>query len=160
MEPRFDYENDEQTFVHCKNCLEKFLGSGTHEHMSPADFMDYCASAYPFTFEDGTTDQVFVLWCKHCKQRVWDSRHLIPRTSQMEIFIDGEWRPMKVKPPAKEQAKGHTQQLNKQGMQYQCWGHREMCEELSRRTGTPISEYACWGVRELIEELDRTETSS
>jgi hypothetical protein len=100
MEPKFDFENDEQQFIHCKNCLEKFLGSPTYEHMSPADFMDYCASAYPFTFENGTTDQVFVLWCKHCKSRVWDSRHLVPRTSEMEmeILIDGEWRRMKAKP--------------------------------------------------------------
>jgi hypothetical protein len=45
-------------------------------------------------------------------------------------------------------------------MQYQYWGIREMCEELSKRTGTPISEDTCWGVRELIEELERTETPS
>jgi hypothetical protein len=70
--------------------------------MSPADFMDYCASVYPFTFKDGTTDSVFVLWRKHCKRRVWDSRHLMPRTSEMEALIDGEWRPMKVTPPTKK----------------------------------------------------------
>jgi hypothetical protein len=96
MEPQFDYQNDGQTFIHCKKRLDKFPVSGTQ---SPADFVDYCASAYPFTFENGTTDQVFVLWCKHCKQRVWDSRHLVPRTSEMEIevLIDGEWRSMKTK---------------------------------------------------------------
>jgi hypothetical protein len=43
-------------------------------------------------------------------------------------------------------------------MQYQYWGHREMCEELSKRTGIPISEYNCWGERELTAELERTET--
>jgi hypothetical protein len=86
MAKDFDYEKDDQTFLHCKNCLDKFLGSPTHNHISPADFLDYCASAYPYTFEDGTTERVFVLWCKHCKLRVWDSRHLIPRTSDIEAF--------------------------------------------------------------------------
>jgi len=97
MKEQFDYENDDQQFLHCKHCLDQFLGSPTHEHMSPAEFMDYCASAYPITLDDGAQERVFVLWCKHCKRRVWDSGHLMPRTDEREVLVDGEWRPIRLK---------------------------------------------------------------
>lgn len=73
-----NYDHDGQMFLHCKHCLSNFLGSDLHEQHTPQQAMNYEASSYPYTYSDGTTARILVLWCKDCHRRVWDSRHLSP----------------------------------------------------------------------------------
>lgn len=65
-------------FLHCKHCMDGFLGGGLHEIMTPRDFGMYEISDYPFEYPDGATANIMAVWCKRCGRRVWDSRHLQP----------------------------------------------------------------------------------
>jgi hypothetical protein len=60
-------------YLHCKSCLPKIPNG-----QSPDDYMQYEATSCQFTYPDKKTANLFVLWCKRCKQVVWDSRHLQP----------------------------------------------------------------------------------
>lgn len=68
--------DDSEMFLHCKECLQKFLGSPSHSTMTPSEAMEYEASAVPLTYPNGKTALVVVIWCKRCGKKVWDSRHL------------------------------------------------------------------------------------
>ena len=74
----WNYELAEQ-FIHCKNCLDKFLGSEEHEEQSPRDYMNYEVSSYPFKYSNGHTEGIIVVWCKRCKLMVWNSSFLKQR---------------------------------------------------------------------------------
>lgn len=74
---KLDY-NESQMFLHCKDCMDKFLKSADYKSglISPKDWGQYQGASYPFTYPDGTTANIFVVWCNRCEKQVWDSRHL------------------------------------------------------------------------------------
>lgn len=69
------YEDSTQ-FLHCQDCLSKFLESSQHSSLTPRDAMEYEVSMVPLEYPDGVTIGVIAVWCKRCGKRVWDSRHL------------------------------------------------------------------------------------
>lgn len=75
MNTKLDYKKAGM-FLHCKSCLDSFLGSKKHEKMSARDYGEYEISDYVFTHPDKTTANILVFWCKRCGKEVWDSRHL------------------------------------------------------------------------------------
>ena len=76
LKKKLDYE-DADMFMHCKNCLPADLGD-LPPGESAGSFMDYQGSSLRFTYANGKSAMVFVMWCKKCHQSVWDSRHLQP----------------------------------------------------------------------------------
>lgn len=74
---KLDYEKANQ-FLHCKDCLTKFLKSADYKAglFSPKEYMEYEVSSYPFKYPNGHTANILVVWCKKCGKEVWDSRHL------------------------------------------------------------------------------------
>ena len=75
MDKKLDYKKAGM-FLHCKSCLNKFLGSEANKKMSPRDFGSYEISDYIFTYPDKKTANILVFWCKRCGKSVWDSRFL------------------------------------------------------------------------------------
>ena len=75
MSTKLDYKKAGM-FLHCKTCLDKFLGSKDNKKMSPRDFGSYEISDYVFTYPNKLKANILVLWCKRCGKEVWDSRHL------------------------------------------------------------------------------------
>ena len=63
-------------FAHCKHCLKKFLASPEYSKKSPREAMNYELSTYPFRYSNGIVGNIVVVWCKKCRRKVWDSRHL------------------------------------------------------------------------------------
>lgn len=63
-------------WLHCASCLKRFQDGEIGEGQSPKEAMKYAASSYPFTYPDGTTAGIVVVWCELCGKQVWDSRHL------------------------------------------------------------------------------------
>lgn len=77
MAKEIRYEDDEDMmFMHCKQCIDQFLGSPLHDQMSPRDYGQYEVASKPFEYPDGSMGQVVVVFCKRCHRLVWDSRHL------------------------------------------------------------------------------------
>lgn len=72
---QFDYKKA-KSFLHCKNCIDQFLGSQLHEVMTPREYGMYEASTYDFTYPDGSISTIIVFWCKRCGRSMWDSRNL------------------------------------------------------------------------------------
>ena len=77
FEKEIKYE-EATMFMHCQNCLSKFIGSELHSYKSAHEAMEYEVSSAPFVYPDGTKASVLVVWCKKCGKEVWDSRHLQP----------------------------------------------------------------------------------
>lgn len=77
---KLDYNKD-QMFLHCKQCVTKLLKSADYKAglTSPKEAMSYQASSYPFEFPDGTVENIVVVWCHLCENKVWDSRHMTHR---------------------------------------------------------------------------------
>lgn len=63
-------------FLHCRTCLDSFIGSEEHENMSPQEWGRLEASSSPFTYPDGSVENIVSIWCGRCHKRVWDTRHL------------------------------------------------------------------------------------
>jgi hypothetical protein len=72
-----DYSKAEM-FMHCKFCLNQYNVTDVKYEYSPHEWLNYEASDYPYEYPDGTKARIIVVWCKRCKQKVWDSRHLKP----------------------------------------------------------------------------------
>ena len=70
----FDY-NKAEPFLHCSRCLTEFY---ENPEGSVENAMAYQASGYRIEHEDKPNEYFVVLWCKKCKQEVWNSRHLMP----------------------------------------------------------------------------------
>lgn len=64
-----------KSFTHCKNCIEQFLGSDLNKVMTPKEYGQYEVGFYDFTYPDGHTAEIPVVWCKRCGDRVWDGRN-------------------------------------------------------------------------------------
>lgn len=79
MSKELKYEDNER-FLHCEHCLEEYMAereaNGGESDQSPRDAMAYEGASQVFTYPDGTTANIFTLWCKKCGRKVWDSRHL------------------------------------------------------------------------------------
>jgi hypothetical protein len=72
-EAQLDYKETKK-FLHCKNCIEQFLGSELNESMTPRDYGIYEVGICDFLYPDGTRRDVIVMWCRRCGRKVWDSR--------------------------------------------------------------------------------------
>lgn len=78
MDKEILYEDDENTmFMHCKHCMDQFLGSPLHGQVSPREYGQYELAFTPFEYPDGHVAQIVVAFCKRCQRVVWDSRRLI-----------------------------------------------------------------------------------
>jgi uncharacterized protein with PIN domain len=79
MDVELKYEDNTQ-FLHCEHCLSAYLkereANDGESDLSPRDAMNYESASQVFTYPDGTTANIFTVWCKTCGRRVWDSRHL------------------------------------------------------------------------------------
>lgn len=74
---KLDYQKAEM-FLHCESCLKDFMDSIDYKAsmLSPRDAMSYEVSSYPFTYPNGVTANIIVVWCKDCGKKVWDTRHM------------------------------------------------------------------------------------
>ena len=77
FETKIEYE-DTVRFCHCSHCFDEYQKSGQDSRYAPCEFLEYEGGVVPFKYPDGKTASIFVLWCKRCKRKVWDSRHLQP----------------------------------------------------------------------------------
>jgi hypothetical protein len=66
-------------FLHCKDCLEKFIGSKLYDEMSPQDYGNYEFGTCNYVYPDGEEAEIVTIWCKRCHKCVWDSRHLMTK---------------------------------------------------------------------------------
>jgi hypothetical protein len=66
-----------KNFLHCRGCMEYFIESPLHEHMTPRDWGMYEASTYVFTYPGGKKGDIIVFWCKRCSKPIWDSRNML-----------------------------------------------------------------------------------
>lgn len=66
--------NKALNFLHCKSCIEQFLGSDLHKVMTPKEYGLYEASSYEYEHPSGEKEIIIVIWCKRCGRSVWDSR--------------------------------------------------------------------------------------
>lgn len=62
-------------FLHCKDCIDKFLASDLSKVMTQKDYSIYEVGTMDFKYPDGKTEKIMVVWCKRCKNRIWDSRN-------------------------------------------------------------------------------------
>ena len=81
LESGWNYEATKQ-FLHCKSCFEKLRESKELENSSPRDAMNYEIGVYPYIYKDGHKEGVIVVWCKKCKQMVWNSSFLKQRKKE------------------------------------------------------------------------------
>lgn len=77
MKKEIKYKDITQ-FIHCKDCMDKFLDSDEHKTKSPKEFGKLEAGSIPFTYPDGTKANIIAIFCGHCEKQVWDTRHLQP----------------------------------------------------------------------------------
>jgi uncharacterized protein with PIN domain len=79
MSTELKYEDCTQ-FLHCEHCLSEYLkereANGGESEASPRDSFNYEPASAKFAYPDGTTANIFSVWCKKCGRLVWDSRHL------------------------------------------------------------------------------------
>jgi len=72
----WDYEKVDQ-FFHCQHCFKEYEKVATT--ISPKDYFTYEVGSHPFTYKDGHTEGVVVVFCSMCKRMVWNSSHLRQR---------------------------------------------------------------------------------